>query len=63
LFSLKRPERAQLALHLLGIKKRLANKQPCPCDCGKRLGQCRFNGTIRKFRRLASRSWFRAQCN
>ncbi len=60
LFSLKRPEQAQLALRLLAMKKRLANKQPCPCDCGKRLGQCRFNGTIRKFRRLASRSWFRA---
>jgi hypothetical protein len=63
LFSLKRPEQAERALRLLGMKKSLANKLPCPCDCGKRLGKCQFNKTIRKFRKLASRSWFRAHPN
>jgi hypothetical protein len=63
LFSLKRPEQADRAIRLLGMKKRRANKLPCPCDCGKRLGKCKFNKTIRKFRKLASRAWFRAHCN
>lgn len=63
LFSLERTEQAQRALRLLGMKKRLANKQPCPCDCGRSLGKCRFNRTMGKFRKLASRSWFRAHCN
>jgi hypothetical protein len=60
LFSLTQPAQAQRALYLLGMNKRIANKQRCPCDCGGRLGNCEFNGTIRKFRRLASRSWFKA---
>jgi hypothetical protein len=59
LFSLKRPEQAQRAIRLLGTKKRLANKAPCPCDCGQRLGRCSFNKKLRKIRQLASRSWFR----
>ncbi len=60
LFSLEQPEQAQRALHLLGMKKVLANKQPCPCGCGKKLKACQFNKTISKFRRLAHRSWFKA---
>ena len=23
------------------IKKRVANKEPCPCNCGQRLGKCK----------------------
>jgi hypothetical protein len=58
LFLLSRPEQVRQALRVLGMKKRIANKENCPCGCGKRLGNCRFNRTIRKFRRLASRSWY-----
>ena len=61
LFGLKEPEQARLAFRLLGMKKRRANKHPCPCACGGRLGKCRFNQRLSLFRRLASRSWFRAQ--
>jgi len=61
LFSLKGPDQAQRALSLLGMKKRRANKEPCPCDCGKRVGKCRFNRTIREFRKLANRPWFRTR--
>ena len=61
LFSLKRPDQAKRALEMLGMKKRRANKLPCPCGCGKRLGKCRFNYRITEFRKLASRVWFREQ--
>ena len=60
LFSLKTPEQVRRVLRVLGMKKRRANKEPCPCYCGKRLGRCRFNSTILQFRKLASRPWFRA---
>ncbi len=59
LFGLSNPEQARSVLRLLGMKKRSANKEPCPCECGKRLGRCRFNRKMREFRQRASRSWFR----
>lgn len=59
LFSLKRPEQVQRAIRLLGMKKQRANKAPCPCDCGRRVGKCSFNKELHKMRKLASRSWFR----
>jgi len=62
LFGLEHPERARYALQLLGMKKRRANKLPCPCGCGIRLGRCSFNARLRQFRALASRTWFRTHC-
>jgi hypothetical protein len=61
LFRLKRPEHAKFVLQLLGMKKRRANKLPCPCGCGIRLGRCKFNSRLREFRALASRKWFRME--
>lgn len=49
------------ALSLLAMKKRLANKRPCPCDCGSRLGSCSFNGTIRQLRARFGRMIFKRQ--
>jgi hypothetical protein len=43
----------------LGMKKRRANKLPCPCQCGRRLGVCALNSRIRRLRQLAERAWFR----
>lgn len=60
LFGLKSTYQAKKALFYLGLKKRIANKMPCPCNCGFRLGGCLFNQKLRGFRRLASRSWFRS---
>ncbi len=60
LFGLQRREQAERAIRLLGLKKRIANKSPCPCECGRPLGKCVFNKKLAKMRRLASRSWFRA---
>lgn len=61
LFRLRTSEQAKYALKLLGMKKRRANKYPCPCGCRKALGRCNFNRRLNTFRLLASRSWFRAQ--
>jgi|SRR5882724_2376444 len=61
LFGLKCPERARYALQLLGMKKRRANKHLCPCNCGIRVGRCKFNFRLREFRALANRSWFRRE--
>ena len=61
LFRLRHPESARYALQLLGMKKRRANKLPCPCGCGVRLGRCKFNFHLREFRALASRTWFTSQ--
>jgi hypothetical protein len=61
LFRLKTSKQVSYALTLLGMKKRRANKLPCPCGCGIRLGRCKFNFRLREFRCLASRTWFRSQ--
>jgi hypothetical protein len=50
LLGLHAPRQALAALALLGTKRRLANKRPCPCGCGRRLGVCRFNETVRSLR-------------
>lgn len=60
MLGLKGPEQVCEALRLLGMKKRRANKRPCPCNCGIRLGKCRFNYRLREFRQLAGRPWFRS---
>jgi hypothetical protein len=60
LFGLRTVEQARMVVQYLGMKERKANKLPCPCGCGRRLGRCRFNMKLREFRRLAERSWFRS---
>ena len=37
LFGLKKREQVINVLELLGMKPRIANKKPCPCECGRRL--------------------------
>lgn len=59
LFGLKDLEQVSSALRLLAVKKRIANKYPCPCGCGRRLGKCSFNDKLKKFRDLADRDWFK----
>lgn len=61
LFGLPTVEQAQYALELLGRKKRIANKLPCPCGCKLRLGRCRFNRRLLPYRKLASSGWFKRQ--
>ena len=59
-FSVKEGEQVHRIFELLGIKKRKANKLPCPCGCGLRLGKCRLHFKINYCRNLADRKWFRA---
>ena len=58
MLGLKRHQITQ-AIQLLGIKKRIANKKPCPCGCGKRLGVCQFHHKLDEFRKMAPVSWFK----
>lgn len=60
MFGLKTPLQAKQALSLLSMKERVANKQPCPCGCRKRLGTCNFRNRLNAIRQLTSLSWFRA---
>ena len=48
------------ALQFLGMKKRIANKKPCPCQSGRRLGKCR-NLVLNPLRKIESRTYFRKQ--
>jgi hypothetical protein len=47
------------ALELIGMKRRIANKKPCPCACGRRLGRCGLRLKINRFRSMMPRSWFK----
>ena len=37
----------------------VANKKPCPCGCGVRLGRCNKRFILNRYRNLAPRRWFR----
>lgn len=59
LFGLSDPKQIIPTLKLLGMKKRVANKKPCPCGCGVRLGRCGKRFILNRYRGLAPRRWFR----
>lgn len=59
LFGLNSQEQVLGTLELLGKKKRTANRSLCPCGCGRRLGVCKFNKKLSKYRHMANRLWFR----
>lgn len=48
-------------LALLSGRRRVANKLPCPCGSGRRLGKCHAR-ILSPFRRLWSRGKFRSEC-
>lgn len=58
LFGVATDAAAERCLHLLALRKRVANKKPCPCACGRRLGRCKLRNRINGIRTLAPRSWF-----
>lgn len=60
LLGLKSEDQVSRALRCLLKRKRLANKMPCPCGCGKRLGRCGYNKTIKKFRYTLPKAWLRS---
>jgi len=60
ILRLKDKHQITQAIQLLGRKKRIANKKPCPCGCGKRLGVCQFHHILNEFRKMAPVSWVKA---
>ncbi len=59
LLGLEKKEQVITTLKLLGMKKRIANKLKCPCNCGKRLSFCRFHSKILVLRKIAHSSWYK----
>ncbi|OHD27788.1 MAG: hypothetical protein A2Y38_10920 [Spirochaetes bacterium GWB1_59_5] len=54
-------DRAAVAvIRLLSMKKRGANKMPCPCGCGERFGICQLHGKLYNFRSLETRKFYKA---
>ena len=46
-------------LRILTTKPTSADRHPCPCGCGQRLGQCEYRHRICRLRALAPRKTFR----
>lgn len=61
LFGLKTAQQVKLAIRALSVRKRIANKHPCPCGCGVRLGRCALRFKLNPLRMAASRAWFRRE--
>lgn len=61
LFGLETERQVLYALHLLGMKERIANKKLCPCDCGQRLGRCTYHYKLKSYRKIAPRTWFNSE--
>ncbi len=47
------------ALRILAMKRRCANKMPCPCGSGRRLGRCHHK-TFNRIRKSAGRVWLKS---
>ena len=58
MLGLSNSNQVKLAFKLLGMRERIANKEPCPCGCGNRLGKCGFRIKLKEYRRLEGRSWY-----
>lgn len=53
---------ARVFVHLTSLRRRVANKEPCPCGSHRRLGRC-HNRQVNRLRKLLGRSWFRGEFN
>lgn len=60
LFHSRSSTRAEEFVRLASLKKRNANKLPCPCGSGRRLGKC-HNRIVNAHRRTLGRTWFVAE--
>ena len=59
LLGLETKEQVIETLKLLGMKKRIANKLKCPCNCSKRLSSCHFHSKILELRKIVHSSWYK----
>lgn len=60
LFGAPCTSRAKDFLRLASLKKRSANKRPCPCGSGQRLGRC-HNRSVNNLRDRFGRAWFQEE--
>lgn len=60
LFATKDAKHVLDFLRLAGMKKGVANKQPCPCGSGRRLGKC-HNRRVNQLRRKFGTGTFREE--
>lgn len=58
LFGIKGKDSVIRLLEVLSKRKRVANKILCPCNCGQRLGKCRFRYNLLEWRYNHKRRWF-----
>jgi hypothetical protein len=58
LFGLGEAGDVLACVRLLGMKKRVANKEPCPCGSGSRVGRCHHR-SLNVLRKRLGRFWFR----
>jgi hypothetical protein len=59
LFGGVRQENVHEFVRLVTMRKRLANKQPCPCGSQRRLGRC-HHSRVNALRKRLGRHWFRS---
>ena len=59
LLQVSTPASTGLALAALCVRPRVANKLPCPCGCGLRLGKCSYRQHLASLRPFATRPYFR----
>ena len=57
LFGISDRKAAQEFVRLTSLKKRPANKEPCPCGSGRRLGRCHHR-IVNTLRARLGRGWF-----
>jgi hypothetical protein len=60
LFEVPSAENAIAFLERLGERRRVANKRPCPCGSGRRVGRC-HHLSLEKLRQVRPRGWYRAE--
>jgi hypothetical protein len=60
LFGLTSRVAAQEMVRLASLRKRVANKAPCPCRSGERLGRC-HHLIVNRLRTQLGRRWFRTE--
>jgi hypothetical protein len=50
--NLKTHEQAKKAFRAISLEKKIANKQPCPCECGQTLAKCNLRLEVNRYRKL-----------
>ena len=61
LFGTSEDQAAMSMVFLTSLRRRVANKRPCPCGVGKPLGRCKHRWKINELRKELGRGWFKNQ--